>query len=122
MLKPITCGAIQLAMAVAIQTQPLASCFTSLQRVEACHQLPQLPLITSTTAQCSDNRQQLARGTIHIEMAIVMLNAAARVTIQLVMVIVIHKLGRSLDDSACEDESEVKRHPLVGRFKLQWLL
>ena len=46
-------------------------------------------------------------------MIIVMLSAAARVTIQFAMVIVIHKM---LDDSACDDNIEVKTQPLVGRF------
>ena len=60
----------------------------------------------------SDKRQQLVRGV----MIIVMINAAARGTIQFAMVIVIHKIGRSLDDSACDDKMDVKTQPPVGRF------
>ena len=41
--------------------------------------------------------------TIQIVMMVVVLNATTRGTIQFAMAVVIHKRGRSLDDSACDD-------------------
>ena len=45
-----------------------------------------------------------------------MLNAVARVTIQFGMVLVIRKICRGLDDPACDENTELKKQPLVGRF------
>ena len=62
-----------------------------------------------------------ARGAIQVVMTLDVKNSAARGTIQFAMVIVIHKGGRSWDDSACGDSRDVKKQPLVGRFNSRWL-
>ena len=50
-------------------------------------------------------------------MIIVMLNAAARGSIQFAMVIVIHKIGRSFDYSACDDKMDVKNTATRGTMQ-----
>ena len=90
-----------------------------LSRKFSNHQLPQLFLITPTTAQHSDICQQLAREGFAV-CDDVMLNAAARETIQFALVIVIHTKQKAArwTIQLVMIILILNTQPLVGRFNL----